>query len=186
MNTLQSLVCTLEPMVVAHAPEMFEVLCDPAIYEFENEPPPSVERLADGYRRRESRLSPDGTEQWLNWAIRLPSGELAGYVQATVLASGASYVAYELASRFWRRGIGSAAVKAMLSELESHYRVHTFVAVLKTANFRSVALLQHLGFEPGSALQAEEFEAAADERVMVKAARPMQDQRRGAGEGGTA
>ena len=37
MNTLQSEICTLEPMVVAHAPEMFEVLCDPAIYEFEHE-----------------------------------------------------------------------------------------------------------------------------------------------------
>ena len=159
-------------MVEAHAPGMFEVLSDPAIYEFENEPPPSVERLADGYRRRETRMSPDGCEQWLNWAIRLHSGELAGYVQATVLASGASYIAYELSSRFWRRGIGSAAVTAMMSELESFYRVHTFVAVLKTANFRSVALLIHLGFVPGNAEQTAAFEGEADERVMVRRATP--------------
>ena len=170
MRTLQSEICTLEPMVVAHAPEMFEVLCDPAIYEFEHEPPPSVERLAEGYRRRETRVSPDGSEQWLNWAIRLHTGELAGYVQATVLASGTSYIAYEMASRFWRRGIGSAAVATMLSELESRYGVHTFVAVLKSANFRSVALLKHLGFAPGSARQMSEFEAEPDERLMVRSA----------------
>ena len=170
MNTLHTRICTLEPMVAAHAPEMFVVLCDPAIYEFESEPPPSVERLTEGYRRRESRVSPDGCEQWLNWAIRLRTGELAGYVQATVLESGASYIAYEMSSRFWRRGIGSSAVTAMMSELASHYQVHTFVAVLKTANLRSVALLTHLGFAPGSVAQMAEFEAEADERLMVRPA----------------
>ena len=170
MNTLRSPICTLEPMVEAHAPEMFEVLSDPAIYDFENVPPPSVERLAEGFRRRESRVSPDGCEQWLNWAIRLQSGELAGYVQATVLASGESYIAYEMSSRFWRRGIGSAAVTAMMSELASHYHVHTFVAVLKTRNFRSVALLSHLGFSPAIVAQLAKFEPEADERVMVRRA----------------
>jgi hypothetical protein len=32
--------CTLEPQVVAHAEEMFLVLSDPAIYEYEGQPPP--------------------------------------------------------------------------------------------------------------------------------------------------
>ena len=105
MNTLRTPLCVLEPQVVAHAEEMFVVLCDPAIYQFEGVPPPSVERLAAGYRRRESRLSPDGQEQWLNWVVRrLPGGEATGYVQATVLAGGVSYVGYEFASRFWRQG----------------------------------------------------------------------------------
>ena len=105
MNTLRTPLCVLEPQVVAHAEEMFVVLCDPAIYQFEGVPPPSVERLAAGYRRRESRISPDGQEQWLNWVVRrLPGGEATGYVQATVLAGGVSYVGYEFASRFWRQG----------------------------------------------------------------------------------
>lgn len=80
------------------------------------------------------RRSRDGSDLWLNWVIRLPSGELAGYVQATVKGSNTSYVAYELASRFWRRGIGSCAVRAMLEELTSRHDVRTFVAVLKARN----------------------------------------------------
>jgi hypothetical protein len=55
---------------------MFAVLCDPAIYEFENEPPPSVEWLRARFAKLESRRSPDGEEQWLNWVVRLPSSEL--------------------------------------------------------------------------------------------------------------
>jgi ribosomal-protein-alanine N-acetyltransferase len=158
----------LVPLVVAHAPEMFRVLSDPAIYEFENEPPVSEEWLARRYELLESRDSPDGTEQWLNWVVQLPAGDLAGYVQATVLASGTSLVAYELNSRYWRQGIGSSAVTAVLKELCSTYAVHTVVAVLKTANYRSAALLQRLGFSPASQSEAAEFRPDADERVMVK------------------
>jgi hypothetical protein len=35
----------LEPQTAAHANEMFVVLSDPAIYEYENESPPSLEWL---------------------------------------------------------------------------------------------------------------------------------------------
>jgi RimJ/RimL family protein N-acetyltransferase len=170
MRILHSPECTLEPQRVAHAAEMFSVLSDPAIYEHEGEPPPSVERLADGYRRRESRVSPDGAEKWLNWVVRLPTGELTGYVQATVLPNGASYVGFEFASRYWRRGLGTASVSALLEELAASYGVHTFVAVLKTVNFRSMGLLSRLGFEAATAEQAAEFDSEADEVVLLKPA----------------
>ena len=169
MKTLRTPRCTLEPQIEAHAPEMFEVLSDPAIYEFEGEPPATLEQLAARYRRGESRVSPDGLEQWLNWVVRLPNAELAGYVQASILESGVAYVAYEFASRRWRQGIGSASVAAMLDELTEAYGVHAFVAVLKRANFRSTALLQHLGFVPGTPADAKTYQAGADEIVMVKA-----------------
>ena len=160
--------CTLETLVAAHAPEMFAVLSDPAIYEFENEPPPSMQWLAQRYARLESRRSADGAQQWLNWAVRLPDGPLAGYVQATLLPPGTSYVAYELASRYWRQGIGSSAVRAMLAELGTRYGVRTCVAVLKSTNYRSLGLLRSLGFSAGSREQRAEYRAEVDERVMVK------------------
>jgi hypothetical protein len=50
MRTVEASRCTLEPLVVAHAQEMFSVLSDPAIYEFENEPPPSRSWLAEVMR----------------------------------------------------------------------------------------------------------------------------------------
>ena len=147
---------------------MFRVLSDPAIYEFENKPPVSEEWLVHRYGLLESRASPDGTEQWLNWVVQLPAGELAGFVQATVLGSGTSLVAYELNSRYWRQGIGSSAVTAVLDELRVTYAVHTVVAVLKIANYRSAAFLQRLGFSPASQPQAAEFQPEVYERVMVK------------------
>ncbi len=168
MRTLQTAVCTLEPQVAGHAGEMFALLGDPAIYEFENAPPASESGLRDRYARLEARQSDDGSQLWLNWVVRLASGELAGYVQATVIGNGVSFVAYELASRFWRQGIGRAAVTAMAHELVDRYGVHTLVAVLKAANFRSHGLLVRLGFRPASAEQAIQWNAEPDERVMIR------------------
>ena len=170
MRTVEAPLCTLEPLEVAHAHEMFGVLCDPAIYEFENEPPPSESWLAERYAVLARRASSDGTQVWLNWVVRLPQGELAGYVQATVLRSGAALVAYELASRHWRKGIGSSAVSAMLRELHANHGVRLFVAVFKAANFRSRSLLRRLGFQPASSQEVIEFGAQSDESVMVKRA----------------
>jgi ribosomal-protein-alanine N-acetyltransferase len=172
MRIIHTALCTLEPQGVEHAAEMFGVLSDVAIYEFENSPPPSEEWLAERFARLERRASPDGGQVWLNWVVRLPAGALAGYVQATVLESGQALVAYELASRFWRQGIGRCAVSALLRELEVNYGVRLFAAVYKSANFRSEALLRSLGFQPASPSQVMEFQAESDECVMVYSPQP--------------
>jgi RimJ/RimL family protein N-acetyltransferase len=149
---------------------MFDVLSDPAIYEFENEPPASQEWLTRRFERLEQRRSPDGKDQWLNWIIRLPDGAAAGYVQATVLPSATAYVAYELNSRYWRRGIGGSAVSAMLDELRLMYGVEVFMAILKAGNFRSRELLRSLGFSMATSAEIADHRSEPDEIVMTRAA----------------
>ena len=168
MRTLSAPLCILEPQTVAHAHEMFAVLSDPAIYEFENAPPKSEEWLRDRYARLERRSCPDRTELWLNWEVRVPGGGLAGYVQATVLRGGSAYIAYELASGFWGRGLGFSAVQAVLDELTSRYDVRTCLAVLKARNHRSLALLRRLAFSPASQAQAAACNPEPDELVMCR------------------
>ena len=167
----------LEPLTAAHAPEMFQVLSDRAIYEFENEPPSSEAALFDRYRKLESRQSPDGQELWLNWLVRLPGGQAAGYVQATVLKTQTprvALVAYELGSVYWRQGIGHASVAAMLQNLQMHHGVEHFAAVLKTINHRSMGLLTALGFRRATPVEAGAFDHEGDDCVMTRG--PVSDQ----------
>jgi [ribosomal protein S5]-alanine N-acetyltransferase len=171
MKTIHCSACTLEPQIQSHAIETLDVLSDPAIYQYEGVPPPSMEKLADGYRRRESRVSPDGKEQWLNWVVRIPTGELTGYVQSTVLGNGSAFVGYEFSSKYWRRGIATAAMRCMLQELSETYQVDTYVAVLKAENFRSLGLLQKLGFTPGTPEDAKHYEADTDEITLLMQAK---------------
>ena len=145
MHVVEGSGITLEPQMAAHAEEMFVVLSDPAIYEYENEPPPSIEWLRTRFTKLESRRSRDGQERWLNWVIRLPTSELVGYVQATVSNDRAA-IAYELSSAYWGRGLATQAVRAMIGELQQRYQVRGLSAVFKRENQRSRRLLERLGF----------------------------------------
>lgn len=163
----------LEPQTAAHAAEMFAVLSDPAIYQFENEPPASLAALEDRYRRLESRRSADGRELWLNWVARsVERGDALGYVQATIRADSTALIAYEFGSAHWGRGWAREAVEAMLDEIVRAYGAAMAGAVFKKANFRSRRLLQRLGF---GAVEGGAFPgplAGVDEDAMAKPLRP--------------
>lgn len=162
----------LEPEHPDHAEEMFVVLSDPAIYEYENEPPPSVHALRRGYERRRTRLSPDGEEVWLNWVVRLGTGEAIGYVQATLRPDGQAAIAYEFSSHYWGRGLASQAVRAMMLELVERYQVRDFWAALKRVNQRSHHLLQRAGLTMATPAEHRRREVPADEMLMHLAVPP--------------
>ena len=166
MRVLTARGVTLEPQFAAHAPAMFDLLSDPAIYEYENHPPTSVDALRKRFRRLESRTSPDGTQQWLNWVVRLHSGDLAGYVQATVHADHRAAIAYVLGSRYWGKGIAARSVHAMIDELRARHGVGECFAILKSANARSQRLLHRLGFKAASGAERG-VDLEANESLMV-------------------
>jgi RimJ/RimL family protein N-acetyltransferase len=171
MRSISATGLTLEPQVAAHADAMFVVLSDPAIYAYENQPPKSVEWLRERFEKLESRRSADGLERWLNWVIRLPTSELAGYVQATVNVNGRAAIAYELSSAYWGRGLAQTAVEAMIAELVDCYRVHTITAVLKRENWRSKRLLERLNFTLAPAESNAIHEIEPDEIMMRREVR---------------
>jgi RimJ/RimL family protein N-acetyltransferase len=138
---------TLEPRSMAHAEELYGILCEPGLYEFlDEEPPPSVESLRQKLARSESRKSPDGSEHWLNWIVRDELGRVAGYVQATVFPDGEANIAYVLGSSHWGRGLAYRAVDEMLRIVSVEFGVNAFHVRAERANLRSVRLAERLGF----------------------------------------
>ena len=108
-------------------------------------------RLAPALRgARVAPLAATAREQWLNWVIRLPSGDPIGYVQATVYPDRRAAIAYELGSAWWGRGLARQAVEAMVVELVAQHGARRLTAVLKQRNLRSMRLLERLGFAPAA------------------------------------
>jgi ribosomal-protein-alanine N-acetyltransferase len=71
-NLIETQRLLLEPLVAAHADILFNSLCDERIYRWiESGGPKDLSELRSKWQRNEARLSPDGNEAWLNWAIRL-------------------------------------------------------------------------------------------------------------------
>jgi RimJ/RimL family protein N-acetyltransferase len=170
MRSITTARLALLPQVAAHAEPMFAVLADPAIYQYENAPPRSLEWLRERYLRLESRVSGDGHEQWLNWVLALADGTLIGYVQASVTADGTAAVAYELGSAWWGQGLGGEALGAMLAELADHHGARRFTAILKQRNERSRRLLERSGFTMAPAHAQADPDIGADEWLMERAA----------------
>ena len=168
----------LEPLTVAHAEAMFELLSDPELYRYlDDPPPPDIEHVRQQYTRLERRASPDGKQAWLNWVLREPGRAPIGYVQATVLGNRSAWVAYLLGSKHWGHGHASKAMAAMLDHLESEHGVSRHLAIVEADNSRSIRLLERLRFRAATAAESAKHKPTATERIFVRSARPPDGRR---------
>jgi [ribosomal protein S5]-alanine N-acetyltransferase len=152
LQTLHTALLRMEPMQVHHAQAMFEVFADPALYRYLDEcAPPDVDAVRQRLQRMQARRSPDGTEQWLNWAVMLLRGpdqapQAIGHLQSTVLLDHRAWVAYVFRSAFWGQGHAAAAVGVLLPHLREAYDVRQFLACVEHDHVRSIRLLERFGF----------------------------------------
>ena len=139
----------LEPIERRHAALLHSVLDDARIYRYlPGGPPTSTAALADRYEQLESRLSPDGKERWLNWAMRRrEDGVYLGTIQATIRADASGYLAYVLGTRHQRAGFATEACTATLTVLFLELCVPHVMAEVDTRNLASIGLLERLGFQ---------------------------------------
>ncbi len=158
----------MEALTAAHAEAMFPVLSDPALYTYLDDAPPiSVDDLRAVYRRREAGRSPDGTERWFNWMLRLPEEGYIGFVQASMAHPQACWVGYLLCRAAQGRGLATRAVACAIDHLRAQ-GAQRLLASVEAENRASIALLERLGFAPASpALHAEQA-LAASERLYVR------------------
>jgi len=136
-------------MTPAHAEALFAGLRDEQLYEFiDDEPPASASTLRSRLEKWAAGKSPDGSEAWLNWAVRVgDTGRYVGTVQATLKSDFSAELAFLLFSDARGNGYASEAVAATIAHLREHDLVSRFEARVDPSNLRSVRLLRALGFE---------------------------------------
>jgi [ribosomal protein S5]-alanine N-acetyltransferase len=148
---------------------MLLVLADQRIYDYiDDEPPVDSVALIRRYSQLESRRSPNGAEQWLNWIIRRPGGPCIGFVQATIYRDASASIAFVLNSQHWGQGYGQEATDAMLRSIAEHYSVRTVFATVDSRNTRSRRLLFKLGFQELSSNSFPRANAQTGDVVFVR------------------
>lgn len=163
----------LEPIRAAHAVELFPLLSDARLYEhIPQDPPPDVAALERRYARLQHRASDDGSQRWLNWALRALDADgtpLVGTAQATVLPAGESQparalIAYELGHAWQGRGYATEACRRVLALLFHDYAVQRVIAECDTLNAASIRLLERLGFvQAGITKDADRFKGRSSD-----------------------
>ena len=147
----------LEPLVEAHADILFNSLCDERMYRWiESGGPTDIDQLRTKWKRNESRISPDGTEAWLNWAIRLRNdGPYIGKLDAELdTPFNVKNVGFVLFPMYWGYGYATESLLAVKSALVSHGIV-SMRATVATPNIASARVLEKSGFTPGDLVKDE-------------------------------
>jgi RimJ/RimL family protein N-acetyltransferase len=151
----------LEPLRVKHAAEMVAVLDDPGLFQYTGGEPPSESELVERYRRQAAGRSPDGSEGWLNWVVRLRSARVpVGTVQATLRidASGGrrAELAWVLATRHQGAGYATEATSAVMDWLRAR-GVEWFEAHIHPRHAASAAVAERLGLRPTDSVRHGEI-----------------------------
>jgi [ribosomal protein S5]-alanine N-acetyltransferase len=148
-TTLETSRLLLEPLVESHAVHIYRQLQDERLYQFiPQEPPISLQVLQTRYRTLSSRLSPDGQEAWLNWAVSLRQfGTYIGTLEATVYANQTAAIAYMIFPPFWQQGYAKEGCLRLLNHLFNDYQVNIVAAQIDTRNVASIELIKSLGFK---------------------------------------
>ena len=143
---LETLRLLLEPLNAWHGESLFPGLKDPLLYTYiPKEPPLAASHLSRRFEALETRRSPDGTELWLNWAVRISNGGYAGLVEATLTADGRAQAAWWVFTASQHQGYGREAVAAMLAHLAGVGAAEA-IAFIDTRNAASIRLAEATGF----------------------------------------
>lgn len=148
----------LEPLTAAHAEALFAPLQHAAIYAWiSSQPPSTVAALRERWAGLEGRLSPDGEEAWLNWALRRAGdGAFVGRVDVSVSAGDvATNVGYVLFPAHWGAGYATEAVRAVVVHLEG-CGVRELRATVTVGNDASCRVLARCGFRRTGVLRGND------------------------------
>jgi ribosomal-protein-alanine N-acetyltransferase len=160
----------LEPIKADHALPMFAPMSAPEIYDhIPGNPPTSVAALRERYATLEKGRSPDGRDRWLNWVVRLPTAQCAGYVQATIHPQHTADFGFVFAPAHWGKGIAFEACAAVLPWLAREAGVVALYATVDPRNARSLRLIARLGFVEVAAAEHPHGDTEPDDRVFLLA-----------------
>lgn len=135
---------------MSHADELADVLDDTSLHTYIGGEPATLAQLRGRFDIKANGVSADGRQRWLNWVIRTTDGEVAGYVQATAVASDTAVtaeLAWVVGVTHQRRGLATEAAAGVVRWL-SERDVQHLVAHIHPDNVASQGVARRLGMRP--------------------------------------
>jgi len=130
------------------------------LHEFTGGAPLGPAALAARYALLAARRSPDGSQLWGNWVIRVRgTGAAAGTLQATLPAggpgAGPAEVAWVLARRYQGRGYAAEAARSLVAALQQ--AGWTVMAHIHPRHLASQRVARAAGLSPSSEIHDGEI-----------------------------
>ncbi|MGL5939036.1 MAG: GNAT family N-acetyltransferase [Waterburya sp.] len=139
------------------AEDVFAIFSEPNVTQFHDLD--TFTRLEEAIRVIERRAKGFESDRGIRWGIALkPNNYLIGSCGFTWnKEANAAEIGYELASQFWRQGIMSEALRAILQYGFGNREVQFVIAHIMLKNIASRRLLEKLGFQSQGILKEHGF-----------------------------
>jgi len=138
----------LQPLELKHADKLFELFQNWELHQFIwTEPPKDLNQFKSKIEFQEKRLSPDGTQDWLNWIGIDPSTQaIVSKVEITVMrAEKIAYLAYYTFPPFQRQGFARESCAAVIEHLFQERGIEKVIIEMDVLNTASAKLAESLG-----------------------------------------
>ncbi|WP_438298010.1 GNAT family N-acetyltransferase [Sporosarcina sp. FA15] len=142
-----------------HAPALFTIFSNPQVVKYYGMDP--MYELAQAEKIIEHFRSTYETKRGMRWAITIKDGnQFVGTIGLNNLALGMkrAEVGFEIHPDFWRSGITSEALQAVLDYSFDELGLHRMGAVTFPANSASIGLLEKNGFMAEGKLRSYLFQ----------------------------
>jgi ribosomal-protein-alanine N-acetyltransferase len=146
----------LRQVQASDAPDLFAVLSDPAAMQFYDCYPYTRQEEAEAFIERwRMRFE---NQEGLRWAVTIKSGnKTIGTIGMGVQTEWKASLGYELGSSYWRKGLMSEALSAVIDFGFHKAELERLEAQVMPGNEASVALLLKLGFVNEGTLRSYEY-----------------------------
>ncbi len=124
---------------------MADVLGSPELYTHIGGEPPTEAELSVRYTRQTAGVSPDSSQEWMNWVVMADGTTPAGYVQASrPIGATTAEVAWVIGVAWQGRGYATTTVTLMVAGLAAR-GVDEVVVDIRPANNASEGVARHIG-----------------------------------------
>jgi RimJ/RimL family protein N-acetyltransferase len=137
-----------EPLTASHAAELGDALIDPRLYTYITSPTPkTILELESDFARVAAGPPADRMgELWWNFAVKLREGRYIGRVQAT-LHDDLAEVAFMFGVAYWGLGYATEALQWLHTRIARAQTANSLWATVNPDNWRSIQLLERLGYQ---------------------------------------
>jgi [ribosomal protein S5]-alanine N-acetyltransferase len=146
--TLDIAALSLRKVTAQDAEDLYVYLSNPQLYEYLEDPIPTLAETIDGFKFASSEKSPDNDGMvWLKWIAMNTLSQPMGVVEIGLFDDGYAEIGFMTFTEFQNKGYASIYCPLAISEAKKRFGSFNLHASVNRQNVASCKVIEKMGFE---------------------------------------
>jgi [ribosomal protein S5]-alanine N-acetyltransferase len=146
--TLDIVELSLKKVTEKDAEDLYIYLSDTRLYEYLEDPIPTLSETINGFRSASSERSPDNDGMiWLKWIVMNTLSQCVGVVEIGLFDDGYAEIGFMTFTEFQNKGYASIYCSLAINEAKKRFGSFNLHASVNRQNVASCKVIEKMGFE---------------------------------------